>query len=346
MLSPNNKIFSFIIPVYNTPVSYLKECLAGLPSDAETIVVDDGSTDAELLAFLSSLQTEGSARVIRQENRGVSVARNTGKECATGDYVVFVDADDRVDPALFSEAAAMVGERPDVQVFCFTYRVIDEAGKCREKADASAAVFPFSSFAQMRAAERANRSMYFNGGTVWAKIYKREILVGTDFEEGICLAEDSLFNFVVGQKTDRICGIAIPWYSYRINTLSVGHKYDPHIQDKFAKTFGKMKETYLKSGLTLTETDLYPTMIFCFYLEYTLSVAVYNRSNRMNGKEKDKLARQILQSEPYAEALAALERCALSRLQRILFSRLKKGKIRNARRLFLLKQKILKLLYR
>lgn len=93
---------SFIIPAYNAR-QYLKDCLDSIfaldlkECEREVIVVDDGSTDHTA----SLLQEYGQVRdlhVIHQENKGLSVARNVGLNAAEGDYICFVDADDRVSP--------------------------------------------------------------------------------------------------------------------------------------------------------------------------------------------------------------------------------------------------------
>ncbi len=90
---------SIIIPCYNTE-TYLKEAIESVlcqtrPAD-EIIVVDDGSTDrsAELASSFGS-----PVRVLSQENRGLAGARTSGLKKSTGDYVLFLDADDLLDEA-------------------------------------------------------------------------------------------------------------------------------------------------------------------------------------------------------------------------------------------------------
>ena len=94
---------SIIIPVYNVE-AYIEECLASVvaQSDAkaniECIIVDDCSPDGSMdivRRFVENYQGAVQFRTLRHEvNRGISAARNTGVEAATGDYVFFIDSDD------------------------------------------------------------------------------------------------------------------------------------------------------------------------------------------------------------------------------------------------------------
>ena len=91
---------SVIIPVYNV-YKYVNECVSSvlkLKQDFEMILVDDGSTDGsgELCDQLALGNSR--IRVIHQENAGLSSARNTGIRNATGDYLMFLDSDDFIDP--------------------------------------------------------------------------------------------------------------------------------------------------------------------------------------------------------------------------------------------------------
>lgn len=92
---------SFLIPVYNVE-AYLSECVNSILcqeiADFEIILIDDGSTDASS-ALCDSFAAEYSCvRVIHQKNSGAAAARNTGLALAKGEYIAFVDSDDRIVP--------------------------------------------------------------------------------------------------------------------------------------------------------------------------------------------------------------------------------------------------------
>ena len=90
---------SIIIPVYNAE-RYIGICanqiLQQSYTDFELLLVDDGSTDRSFEICQNIANIDSRVKVIHQENEGVSVARNTGLEQATGDFIAFVDSDDLV----------------------------------------------------------------------------------------------------------------------------------------------------------------------------------------------------------------------------------------------------------
>ena len=95
----NHPILSIIIPLYNCE-KYIKQCLDTIfrqemnESEFEVIVIDDGSKDSGYSLASEYAKRHQNILVIKQENQGVACARNNALEKATGDYVMFVDADD------------------------------------------------------------------------------------------------------------------------------------------------------------------------------------------------------------------------------------------------------------
>ena len=88
---------SFVLPVYKV-MPYLERCVLSLLSqtykNSEIILVDDGSPDDSGKLCDELATRDGRIRVIHQENKGLSGARNTGIDNATGEYIIFVDSDD------------------------------------------------------------------------------------------------------------------------------------------------------------------------------------------------------------------------------------------------------------
>lgn len=93
-------LVSVVIPVYNVE-QYLNECVDSVLdqtySDYEIILVDDGSTDNSGKLCDDYLSLDNRIKVIHRENGGLSAARNTGMDAATGDYIYFLDSDDYIE---------------------------------------------------------------------------------------------------------------------------------------------------------------------------------------------------------------------------------------------------------
>jgi len=124
-------LFSVVIPLYNKRahiVRTIESVLAQTEQDFELIIVDDGSTDgsANLVAahFDDALQQDGTLRIIRQMNGGVSLARNRGIAQARGRVVAFIDADDTWAPHFLAEMATLRHDFPDARAYASAYQLV------------------------------------------------------------------------------------------------------------------------------------------------------------------------------------------------------------------------------
>ena len=143
---------SIIVPIYNV-APYLRKCVDSLLAqditDYEIIFVDDGSTDDsgaiadEIVSEVmgnrqwamdnetnrqSPIANSTTLRVIHQENAGLSAARNSGIKVATGDYIMFVDSDDYLQPNVLGALMEQV-ERDNLDVLRFRYQNVKESGE-------------------------------------------------------------------------------------------------------------------------------------------------------------------------------------------------------------------------
>ena len=106
---------SIITPVYNAE-KYLKECvqsvIAQTYGDWELILVDDGSTDGSgAICDEFQIQCPEKIKVIHHTNCGQILSRVAGMRCASGEYYLFLDADDQFEQQALERIAKAVGKR-------------------------------------------------------------------------------------------------------------------------------------------------------------------------------------------------------------------------------------------
>lgn len=117
----NKPLVSVIVPIYNVE-EYLEACLNSIVEqkykNIEAICINDGSTDGSS-KILDTFKENSNITIVHQENQGVSVARNTGIELATGKFITFVDADDIITKDYISNLMSMMDDSVDVAMCDF-----------------------------------------------------------------------------------------------------------------------------------------------------------------------------------------------------------------------------------
>lgn len=118
---------SAIVPAYNQE-RHIEECIQSIWSQTfsnwQLIVVDDGSTDATPLLIDNMAQNDDRLSVLHLQNGGAGRARNAGLCQAVGEYVIFIDADDRVEPDYFETVVSVITSA-DADVAYFGHSVFD-----------------------------------------------------------------------------------------------------------------------------------------------------------------------------------------------------------------------------
>lgn len=130
---PGAPVVSIVIPCYNHG-RFLAEALAsiGTPTvPTEIVVVDDGCTD-NTPDVVATFETSNAFRCVRQQNSGLAAARNRGLRESRGEYVVFLDADDRLAPGAVDLGAGTLAEHPECAFVFGRCRMMDQAGTLLE----------------------------------------------------------------------------------------------------------------------------------------------------------------------------------------------------------------------
>lgn len=205
---------SFIIPVYNTPVEILQKCIASIERvciDKEIIVIDDGSRE-ELSAAYKQIPD---IIYYRQNNAGVSVARNTGIQKAQGAYIAFVDSDDCIEASAYSED--MLKDGYDFYVFNIeiTENHIQEIVN----------TFPVQSglMKMEDVIRQLTLTPYMNGPC--AKLYKSEKVRDLRFRTGMVTGEDLDFILNYLERIETVCYVKKNAYYYEKNQATYSNRY-------------------------------------------------------------------------------------------------------------------------
>lgn len=204
---------SVIVPVYNGE-KYISECIEDLllqktQYQYEIIIVDDGSVDGTKTILNEKYSSAENIKLIFQENAGAAAARNRGLIEADGTYVMFVDADDRVEASLIEDLLKSAYET-DSDITGCGYYCFQDGRKERE----SHVDYAFQT--------QGNNLDYLKKqeGYVWGKAYKREIWEEIRFPEGF-LYEDMILQMIVWRKCRKFMYIPKPLYGYRNNLSGV-----------------------------------------------------------------------------------------------------------------------------
>lgn len=125
-------MISVIIPLYNKE-KQIRATLESVRSqtfrDFEIVIVNDGCTDRSVEK--ASAVNDPRIRLIHQENAGVSAARNRGIEEAKGEFIAFLDADDRWKPEYLQTQYELTLQYPECSVFACNYEFVDAQGQVK-----------------------------------------------------------------------------------------------------------------------------------------------------------------------------------------------------------------------
>ena len=233
---------SIIVPVYNVE-RYLKRCMNSILNqtldDFEIILVDDGSTDRSHIICDEYATTISNVKVIHKKNEGLGLARNSGMEIATGEYVAFLDSDDYVDFEMYKTMYEYAINNSLDAVYCSYDRIKDGERNStginyKEKiySDNISEVI-----LGMIGSEPSEMKDFKFEMSSCMSIYKREIIQSSNikfYSERKYISEDLLFNMQFLYCASKIGVLNKYFYHYCINdnSLTSTFKADRYKKDK------------------------------------------------------------------------------------------------------------------
>ena len=205
-------LISIIIPVYNAE-KYIRKCLDSIIAQTytcwEAILVDDGSLDNSGAICDEYARKDQRFKVIHQQNGGVSVARQTGLDHATGNYIIHCDPDDWVEPNMLEELLnCAVSEGADMVICDF----IEEHPN---KSTYISQGLPDNVSAEYVKSQIIKDKLH---GSCWNKLLSRACIGNIGFRPPeITLCEDELFNIRVLCQDIKVIYLPKAFYHYNIN---------------------------------------------------------------------------------------------------------------------------------
>ena len=292
---------SVIVPVYNCE-AFLPECIASLRAqtleDLEIIFVCDGSPDNSLSILRAAQEEDARIRVIAfEENRGVSAARNAGLEIATGEFVIFCDSDDWIEPQMYARLYEMAtGHDADI-AFCRVFKDYEskqenvplgfDTGARFDEAAIRKTLIP-----AMLSKETDSDELPLSGYTP-RNLFRRELACAHRFREEIRYAEDLLY--IVECMLDAKAAVAVDeaYYHYRFHGASVTKRYSAYVPrshdlsndaisallEDYPECMRRMTIRRRKMAVTAVRNLCYPGTPYGFWQRVKQARAYMNRAD-------------------------------------------------------------------
>lgn len=219
------ELISVIVPVHNGQ-EYLKNCIDSIEAQSydnlEVLVVNDGSTDQTAAVCEELKKSYGNVRVFSLNDEGVSAARNHALFRARGEYIAFVDADDRLCPGALEYLYERINAAKSDLAGCRfvpwgTEKDWEEirVSDGRRAAGAPARERCFDRYGYLR------DSILQDNCRCWSKLYRKSLLEKVRFREGLTVGEDMLFLVDLLPFLGRAVETDYPGYGYYQNPAGV-----------------------------------------------------------------------------------------------------------------------------
>ena len=229
---------SIIIPVYNAG-QYFEECLqtvcGNTQLDIEIILIDDGSTDGSGNTARKWAAKDVRVRYIQQENQGCSSARNHGIELARGKWIMFVDADDTIEPDTMKKLRVLEPKFEDAEIVCFGCHM-NLPENMTELHKLESAITEELALSACGVRRPENGLPETNFASMCWKLYRGDFLRRTNLkiDRELVRGEDLLFNCHAFSEAYSIAFSPYDYYNYRNNPQSATRRRNPAIKERDA----------------------------------------------------------------------------------------------------------------
>ncbi len=286
---------SIIIPVYNAEKT-IERCLESVINqkyeNLEIILVNDGSTDNSKEILEQYKGKDSRIKLINKENTGVSDTRNIGIEKATGDYIMFVDADDTVEKNMVERILNIIDEK-QIDVLKYNYHIVKhKKGIIKNQENYDKYANKILSDSDMETFIDSLLEGNFNG-YVWTLVIKKSIIQNVRFNTQIGMKEDLLFYIELLNNVKRFFFLNENLYNHYENDDSVcrSNKYYYKNFEDYAKVNNLLIETLKEQKKYTSKREDKITISTILGLESVFYKAC--RQHKVNMEELDNMLNNI-----------------------------------------------------
>lgn len=246
-----NSLVSIVIPVYNGQ-NHIRKCIESLLKQTyeniEIVVVNDGSSDNTDLVLDDVQKEDQRIRVVNQENKGVSYARNVGITFANGEYLLFVDSDDSLKENAIETIMKSIDNDSDLVVFGFSV-IGNDNRKNDTKVLSNLKNSKADKYTLLQAVLSTKENIY---GYAWRSLYSVKLLKSYEllFPEGIKISEDYLFFVKSIYYSNKVTIIDKELYNYNLGSSSMSTKYIPSLLHDMNYVNNWIYENIIKTNIS------------------------------------------------------------------------------------------------
>ena len=238
---------SLIVPVFNVEQfieKALKSAVNQTMKNYEVIIVNDGSTDGSLEIVNKFVDQYDNFHLINQENAGLSAARNNGLKKAVGEYVVFLDSDDFLQPTYLEDLYnACVENNADISYCAHYLHFYDQGFRLYMPMTCRKAVF--NKKTALRRLIRDTTLHYF----AWNKCYKRSLFINNNIEFSDMYFEDIATTPKLFFYSQKVAVLSKPLYNYTKRKGSILRSMNVDKINDYIKAYAINRNFFEKNGV-------------------------------------------------------------------------------------------------
>lgn len=294
------KKISVILPAYKAEKT-IRDTIESVKNQTykniELIIIENGPKDSTESIIKTYKNSGLDIKYFYSEKPSVSNARNIGIKNSTGEYIAFIDSDDRYECSFLAKMVAYLECNCSQLVSC-GYKTSDNKTIRLVKQDD---IIKTTNDMQVYL-ETLKSNLLFN--ELWNKLYLSSIIKenGILFDEKYELGEDYLFNLEYLYYTEKACYINEPLYIYTVSDDGLKLKYRKDKFDIEYRLTKILKEYYLKKGYSMDFVNNQFARIY-----YNGIIDIYKSNNLANRKEKDEQLKEFILRKEYKDDLKSLK---------------------------------------